>query len=184
MAWDWTIKITDVAIVVATFFGPIAAVQAQKWLDRSRQVRDRRVAVFRALMATRASVLAPAHVDALNAIPLEFHGRSQKLRDVITAWNVLLDHLNTRNPPDLNRWGERRVDLFVSLLFKISQCLGYGFTELDIKNNFYAPQGHQTVQSDQEIIRRGLADVFSGVRGFPIEPRNAPGAAAAPTRRN
>ncbi len=34
VAWDWTIKITDLAIVAATFFGPIVAVQAQRWLDR------------------------------------------------------------------------------------------------------------------------------------------------------
>ncbi|QCP54716.1 hypothetical protein FAZ95_38310 [Trinickia violacea] len=182
MAWDFTVKITDVAIIVATFMGPIAAVQAQKWLERGRDVKQRRIAIFRALMATRANVLAPAHVEALNSIPIDFFGRSQSLKDVIAAWNVLLDHLNARNPPDMNRWGERRVELFISLLFKISQCLGYEFTELDLKNDFYAPQGHQAVQTDQEVIRRGFAEVFSGAHPFPVEIRNPPGAPAAPAQ--
>jgi len=31
MQWDWNLRITDVAIVVATIAGPILAIQAQKW---------------------------------------------------------------------------------------------------------------------------------------------------------
>ena len=180
MVFDSTIKLTDIAIAVATFVGPIAAVQAQKWLERGREIKQRRIAIFRALMTTRANVLATAHVDALNSIPLDFLGRAAELKDVISAWSVLLDHLNARNPPDMNRWGERRVELFVTLLFKISQCLGYEFTELDLKNDFYAPQGHQAVLTDQEVIRRGFVDVFSGTRAFPIEVKNLPVAPAKP----
>jgi hypothetical protein len=40
---DWTIKVTDLAIVFATFVGPIAAVQLQKFLDRRGSVNGGRL---------------------------------------------------------------------------------------------------------------------------------------------
>ena len=69
MTWDYTIKLTDVAIVLATASGPIFAVQAQKCLERRRSVQERRLLIFRTLMSTRAAVLSPGHVEVLNAIP-------------------------------------------------------------------------------------------------------------------
>ncbi len=56
---DWTFRIADVAIVFATFMGPVVAVQAQKWLEKSRAINDRRNHIFRVLMATRAARLSP-----------------------------------------------------------------------------------------------------------------------------
>jgi hypothetical protein len=70
---DWTVKTGDLAIVIATLLGPILAVQAQKWIERSRERQQRRVAVFRVLMTTRAALLSPAHVEALNIVPVEFY---------------------------------------------------------------------------------------------------------------
>ena len=61
MTFDWNFKITDIAIVFATLFGPILAVQAQKWLERNREIKQRRAWIFRTLMATRATTLSPVH---------------------------------------------------------------------------------------------------------------------------
>lgn len=82
---QWNIRITDVAIVVATLLGPILAVQAQKWLERNSEIKQRRISIFRALMMTRATALSPVHVEAINAIPMEFCGRSRKIKEINDA---------------------------------------------------------------------------------------------------
>lgn len=94
MIFDWNIKITDVAIVFATILGPVLAVQAQKWLERNREVKQRRAWIFRMLMATRATTLSPKHVEALNAIPIEFYGKDKRLKAIINKWKTYLDHLH------------------------------------------------------------------------------------------
>ncbi|MBU6490321.1 MAG: hypothetical protein KGQ57_21220, partial [Burkholderiales bacterium] len=66
IAIDFSVKMTDVAIVIATFCGPIFAVWAQRHLDRRRALRDAQERVFNVLMATRATWIAPARVEALN----------------------------------------------------------------------------------------------------------------------
>lgn len=127
MIWDHTIRITDVAIVAATLLGPVFAVQAQKWLDRHRAIVDRRVTIFRTLMATRAAVLSPGHVEALNAVPVEFYGNSKKLKEINESWKLFLDH-HRPDVPVSDVWFQKRVDLFLDLHHLISQYLNYGFS--------------------------------------------------------
>ena len=50
----------------------------------------RRLEVFKALMTYRGTRLAPAFVQALNLIDLEFKGRRDKA--VLDAWKELQDH--------------------------------------------------------------------------------------------
>lgn len=97
MPFETVIRMNDVAIVVATLLGPVLAIQAQKILERSRDRKERRMVIFRTLMATRASVLSPAHVEALNAIPIEFYGNTGKLKEINEAWKLYLDHLGPTN---------------------------------------------------------------------------------------
>ena len=75
---DWSIAI----IAAATLLGPVLAVQAQKWLERGRAIKERRLTIFRTLMATRAAMLSPSHVEALNAVPVDFYGGSNKLKKI------------------------------------------------------------------------------------------------------
>jgi len=42
----------------------VLAVQAQKWVEGFREKKARRLTIFRTLMATRAMVLNPNHVEA------------------------------------------------------------------------------------------------------------------------
>jgi len=89
--------LTIVAIVV----GPIIALQLQRMLDRAREARNRKLSVFKALMSYRATALAPAFVQALNLIDVEFDGDNELDKAVRNAWKVLLDHY-----VDLNRAAE------------------------------------------------------------------------------
>ena len=59
----------EIVIAFATVSGPIFAIQIQKYLESWREIRARRLQVFRILMATRATIVAPEHVHALNSIP-------------------------------------------------------------------------------------------------------------------
>lgn len=151
MIWDYTIKATDVAIIVATVAGPILAVQAQKWLERGRAVRDRRDAIFRVLMATRAAMLSPGHVEAFNAVPVEFYGTSGKLKQINDAWKLYLDHhIEQHVAGDV--WAQKRMDLFFDLLHHISQFLGYQFSRAQLARDIYSPRAHGELENEQTII--------------------------------
>ena len=86
-------KVADWVMVAAILCGPVLAVQAQKWIEVAREKRNRRLNVFKRLMATRGALLSPAHVEALNMIDLEFAGRGRKNETVKTRWKEYLDHL-------------------------------------------------------------------------------------------
>src|SRR6266700_612523 len=105
-----------ILIIVTLFTGPVAAVQAEKWLERRHASRKGKDYVFRTLMATRAAKVSPEHVQALNMIDLEFYGRG-KNRRVRDAWKAYLDHLNSQYDKDnFSIWDIKREELFIDLL--------------------------------------------------------------------
>jgi hypothetical protein len=169
MQVDWSIKFTDILIVVVAFLGPIMAVQIQKLLERNREINNSRNRLFKTLMATRALNLSPAHVEALNAVPIEFYGSTDQLNAINLKWKIYYEHLLTPANADPN-WDTKRRELLFNLLLKMSQFLKYGFDEVDIKK-VYAPQGHAVIEADQEIIRRGFAALFTGHLTIPVEVR-------------
>lgn len=173
MIWDLTIKLTDVAIVVAALLGPVLAVQAQKLLERRRDVKERRLAIFRTLMATRAAMLSPQHVEALNAVPVEFYGSSLVLRQINEAWKLYLDHHDERLPPN-DAWAQKRLDLFQDMLHLMSQFLGYSFSKTQLARDIYSPRAHGDLETEQTIIRRGLVNLFSGEFALPLAVKEFP----------
>jgi hypothetical protein len=177
MTWDFTVGASDIAIVVATLLGPIFAVQAQKYLERGRERDGRRRWVFRTLMMTRATTLSAAHVDALNAVPIEFAGKSPALREIVESWKELLNHLGTdaREPG----WQGKREDLFVALLHKMSTYLKYDFGTVELRREIYRPMGHLDMESEQSSVLKGAAAVLKGEKALPMEVRGWPVDAAA-----
>ena len=174
MANDTTFQIwLTIAVIFATLIGPVLAVQAQKWLERDRAINERRMQIFRVLMATRAASLSPGHVEALNAIPIEFYGpTNSKLKAITDNWQSYLDHLNSQQAnPDV--WADKRVELLTTLLHGMSNYLGLALSRSDIGKVYY-PTGHGQIEADQTIIRQGFARILSGeaipmaVREFPV----------------
>jgi hypothetical protein len=105
------LKFTDELLIVATLLGPILAVQAQKFVERTTENRRRRLGIFHSLMATRAARVAPEHVQALNRIDLEFSGKrffgliswqTTRERAVVEAWREHFDRLWRRTKKRLN----------------------------------------------------------------------------------
>jgi len=160
------IKLTDFLIIAATILGPILAVQAQKWLERDREIKNQRLRVFKTLMATRAINISHAHVEAINAVPVEFYGSSTKLKEINSKWKVYFEYL-TKRVPWTPIWEEKRQELLYELLLLMSRFLDYDFDEVEIKK-VYAPQGHAALETDQEIIRRGLVALFKGEISLPV----------------
>jgi hypothetical protein len=167
---------TSVSIVFATILGPVLAVQAQKYLERHRDQKRAKDAIFRTLMATRASRLSADHVQALNGIELAFYHRRKFLWDrrkekkVLEAWKAYHDHLNDKSyhPARIPEWTTRQIDLFIDLLHEMAVCLGYDFDKTQIKNSWYSPQAHGTVEEELNLIRSSLAEVLTGKRSLPV----------------
>jgi hypothetical protein len=74
-----------IVTVIAVVMGPILALYIQNKLNIRREKRDRRLHVFRNLMATRATRVSMDHVIALNMIDVEFYGTRNEDVAVIRA---------------------------------------------------------------------------------------------------
>ena len=164
-------------MVAAIIAGPILAVQVQKYLESFNESKKRKMALFETLMSTRGDKAFHTHVTALNKIDIEFYGKSvlgirsqsNGEKKVTKAWKMYNDHLNSRDGADeYKAWALRGEPLFINLLYVMSQHLGYEFDEVQLRRDFYKPQGHVNVQTDQEIIRAGIVDVLAGRKPIPV----------------
>jgi hypothetical protein len=155
------------SILLATFLGPIAAVLVTRYVDRLRQKYDRRLYIFRTLMATRRSNLSPEHIAAFNQIELDF----QNDPDVMTPYRALMKHLNT--PFDYakenNRVARERQSLRTKILSAMAKNLHIRVEQLEILEGGYMPQGHVDVEREQTAIRRLLTEIADGKRSFPVQ---------------
>jgi hypothetical protein len=162
----------NVVSVFAVLLSPLIAVQVTMWLQKMREARERKLAVFKALMRTRASRLAPEHVQALNMIDIEFYGKAKASRDVLAAWKAYLNQLNqlsaTPTPPSIENWATRRDDLFFELLYAMAKCLEYEFDKTELRQTSYIPRGYGDIETDLTRIRTGLADIVEGKKALPI----------------
>jgi hypothetical protein len=167
------ISMLEILTLIAIFVGPITAIQVQKFIEYRNEHRSRQLHIFRTLMGTRATRLAPEHVAALNMIDMDFSVKKKKEKPTVLAWRVLLDQFG-KYPSEKNyteqkeysdaisRAAEKSEDYFVDLLFEMSKSLGYDFEKVHIKNGCYAPTGHAEIENDQRSVRKGLIGLFSG----------------------
>lgn len=157
--------------ILAIFAGPIVAVQLTRYLDDRREVRDRKLQIFKTLMATRSYSVSWPHVEALNRIDLEFSKRRPQERAVLEAWKEYFDLLcNQTISPE--QWSVKRVDLLVELLHRMAVVLDYDFDKTQIKNSSYSPIAHGNLESQHDALRQGAIDLLSGKRAIPIYVTN------------
>ena len=172
--------IADWLMILAVLLGPIIAVQLTRYLDNQKEERERKLNVFKTLMATRAYTVSWDHVVALNRIDLEFDSKKVKERAVIDAWKAYLDLLGEKTlTPE--QWGVKRVDLLVELLHTMAKVLDYDFDKTHIKNSSYSPIAHGAIEEEQRLLRVGLIEVLAGKRELPIAITKLPPSSTAPT---
>jgi hypothetical protein len=154
-------SITILAIVA----GPILALQVQRWLDAGREAKTRKLWIFRTLMSYRATRIAPAFVQALNLIGLDFDGSNKKEKQVLTAWRVLLDHLSDAASI---KDDDKTATLTTDLLIAMGKCVGYEFNPVEIKKGAYHPVGLVNIEEESHAVRRQVLEVLSGNRRVPV----------------
>jgi hypothetical protein len=151
--FDW------LAVLAAIFFSPVFAVLAQRYIDRLREKKDRRVQCYLTLMSLRANPVHPDHVRALNSIDTIFDGKGAREQRIRDAWTTVLDHLNTST--ENAGWHERFADARTDLYQAVGKAVGYDHSVNYIKTRVYNPQHYLDIEKDQESIRRGLANALS-----------------------
>lgn len=165
-----TSEIFGWSILAATFLGPIAAVLITRYIDQLRERRSRRLWIFRTLMATRRSSLAPEHIAALNQIELDF----QSAPGVMEAYRTYMKHLATPfEPKDNDRVVRERQSMRTKMLSEMARALKIRVEQLDIFEGGYIPQGHVDIEREQAAVRRLLSEIADGKRSLPIEVRTA-----------
>ncbi len=163
-------QIADWLVITAVLVAPLLAIQAQKWVEIIREKRTRKNIIFQELMATRATRVAPTHVQALNMIDIEFskkrflglRGPSKSNQVVLDTWKIYLDHLNTPFGEDeLKTWVAKGDELFTDLLYAMGRTLGHNFDKVHIKRGIYAPRAH----GEQEFAQIQMRDYLLGLAG-------------------
>ena len=170
MTLDWTVRVSDIVMILAVFVGPIVAVQLTEWLRTSKELRERRDSIFRTLMSTRSATLAPAHIEALNLVDVLFHSKKPQDRKVVDSWKLYLAHMNDHSYPR-ESWGARKADLLHDLLYDMGSSLGYSFDRSHIKAGTYYPHGYEDAERDQYESRKLWLEVARGARTVPITIR-------------
>jgi hypothetical protein len=165
--------IADGLMILAVLVGPIVAVQLTRYLDNRKEVRERKLSVFKTLMATRSYVISWDHVVALNRIDLEFDRNNKKEKAVIEAWKEYFDLLGNKDITG-EHWGVKRIDLLVELLYKMALVLDYDFDKTHIKNSSYAPIAHAHIEDELSAIRKGLMELLEDKRALPMFVKNLP----------
>jgi hypothetical protein len=171
MDFDWTVKVTDLAIVGATLLSPFLAVQATEFLRRRTAEADDRRKVFYALMSTRGARLAPDHVMALNRIDLAFPAK--RYSEVADSWAIYLRHLNTPhdNTPQGNEsWGKETVRLFHAMLKQMANAIGTPFSDSILQYNAYYPTGYADAENRQRDLQVATLEVMKGNVALVVKP--------------
>ena len=164
---------TDILMILATALSPLIAVQVTRYLDGHNEERGRKFAVFKALMSTRAYMVSPRHVEALNTIDLEFRAHRPREKAVLDVWQQYLDHLGATSM-EAGIWALRRNDLLVDLLYAMGNALGYQFNKTQIKNGTYAPIAHGKLEDEQGRVRELAIEVLEGRRSLGMRVVNLP----------
>jgi hypothetical protein len=155
-------ELRDILTIIAIILGPILAIVVSEILTSLKEKRKRKVRLFETLMATRASRVSQAHVEALNMIDLTFYGDKK----VIDTWKLYLAQI--REDSKSEGWGQRCLDLMNEMFLAMSISLGFDIDKLTIKKGWYLPQGHGWIEEEQETIRKGFAGLFKGEKALPV----------------
>jgi hypothetical protein len=123
--------VTGLLSVVAIFAAPVTALWVQGRREAQKALTLRREQIFKALWVNRRRQFYVARVDALNLIDVEFYGEQK----VIDAWQDLFSHYEKEHPGlNEDQIFREREEKFATLLYEISQVLGYKFGKAHIRD--------------------------------------------------
>lgn len=156
----------------AIFAGPILAVLAARGMEKSDRNRERKLAVFRDLMATRQITYSPQHVGALNLIELEYHGDDIVLR----SFNDLMTLLSNQERWEQAKGDEDKMrrlvqdmnDYRAKLLNKMAKSLGYQMSDIELMRGGYYPELLSRMDDQRIKANEFVIDLAEGRRAVPV----------------
>ncbi len=163
----------EIVTVVGLFAGPVSAVGITLWYQARKERIDRQIFVLRTLISTRHMPANPTYSEAINLIPLEFHGN----RSIIKSWESYMEVVHTR-PSEENR-ERHNQNMTISqtkLIHEISKELNYDLSESDIQFRHYTSQGYGdrddlTIQAQVAWVRIAAAlEAQNQAAGLPEPP--------------
>lgn len=167
--WLQDITLSDILTIIAIISSPIVALWLQKKIENRANQKERKLNIFKTLMATRANIVDFEHVKALNMIDIEFYNN----RVITSTWEVYRDHLNSypKDGADAEKavWNKSVTEYLAKLLFEMAKFLGYDFNEVLLKKGAYAPLVHGALNVEQALIRRGCVELLNGAKTLKVE---------------
>jgi hypothetical protein len=161
----WTTGLTVVAIIAS----PITALWVQRKGDDRRASRARKEAIFRTLWTNRARPAYLVRVDALNMIDVEFFGEQK----IIDAWADLFAHYRADYKAEGVSETERthrHKEKYATLLYEISQSLGYKIGKTHIRDDVYRPDIHNEFDEIELQTRRLARDTLVAINAMDAIP--------------
>jgi hypothetical protein len=161
------IKLEAWLTILAIILGPLLAFEAQRWRDKRRERRNRKLEIFRKLVMTLKAPMNPNHVDAINSIQVEFYAKKGSDKKVLDAWRLYVSHLNqpVGQGDQAARWIQKKFDLLVELVYLIGQSLGYGdIDRTAIRDDTYFPKGYADTEEESQRMRKAWLEVLNGQR--------------------
>ncbi len=161
--------------VSAIAFSPIIALRIQKAEEDNKDIKQKQLNIFKALMATQAARVSPEHCYALNMIDIEFYG----CKNVLSSWATYKAHLNSMTSEQTDEaakvWLKTGNDLLMNLLSDISKHLNLYINKEDL-NGLYFPRAQGEYENDKYLIRKGVLEVINGIKTISINVKSRPGA--------
>lgn len=169
-----------VAALLGAIIGVIGTLRAVRYTVRlsekerkSAALQDRKLNVFRTLLATRSAKLHALRIEALNLVIFEFR-EVESVRSAFTEHN---SHLRTTEPTEeqaARAWADREHLLLAKLLHAISKSLDLGYTLEELSTEGYQPIAIWEQDQHQRAIRTGLCNILVGNAALRVTPVNLP----------
>lgn len=175
MTWDFTVKITDVIMIIAVLVGPIVAVCITLWSQTRKDKETAKRRLFLTLMGERKALIISRQVAAaLNTIDVVFADN----RKIVGLWHKYYTLL--AQPP-----GEERQHTWLELLAAMAEDLSYPNLKQTDLDKFYTPQGHADELEYQREVSAEWLRVLKNTERFLVEKKveepTAPIASASPS---
>jgi hypothetical protein len=161
-------ELKDWINVIAILLSPLIAFQISKCFESWQETKQRKLNIFKTLMATRGKRVSHQHIEALNMIDLEFSENNNQEKLVTEAWKKYLNQLG--KPDYFLESGLKEGDkLFINLLYEMSKCFSYKFNEVHIENSVYSPKGHGDNDLAFVTLREKLMKICLGEDSIPMK---------------
>jgi len=161
MAWDYSVKFTDVIMIGAVFIGPVVAVVITLWSQSRKDKKAAKRQLFLTLMGERKSLPPPRFVTAaLNTIDVVFAGN----RQVVDLWHKYYASLHQAP-------SEERQHTWLELLAAMAGDLGYPTLKQTDIDKFYVPQGHVDEYEFQREVGTEWLRVLKNTERFLVEKK-------------